>query len=277
MRHTYTVTKFTLNINIKYAATEESAAEECEEEWRSEEMKEAKRLLPKAISFDIYGTVIDWEGGTIQWYQRFMDKYRITHISAREIESAWEKLQFEYIRNYRPFREVLADTFEKTAWHYGFKYEQEDVTSFVGEMAKMKAFPDSAEGLKAIRDLGVKVCALSNVDNDIIAESFEHEGIVMDAIVTAEDVKCYKPHYPGFLKSQEVLGCAVGEMHHAAFGFKYDCVPGNALGYTTVWIRRGDMLRDAFDLEDICVGDIKTYAAYLRGLKAMDEENGIRY
>jgi 2-haloacid dehalogenase len=236
-----------------------------------------KRLLPKAISFDIYGTIIDWEGGTIEWYQRFMDKYHITHVSAREIESAWEKLQFEYIRNYRPFRQVLTDTFEKTAWYYGFKYDQEDVTSFADEMAKMKAFPDSAEGLKAIRDLGIKVCALSNVDNDIITESFRHEGIVMDAIVTAEDVECYKPHYPGFLKSQEVMGYTADEMHHAAFGFKYDCVPGNALGYTTVWIRRGDMLRDAFDLEDVCVGDLKTYAAYLKGLKAIDEENGIKY
>lgn len=39
-----------------------------------------KRLLPKAISFDIYGTIIDWEGGTIEWYQRFMDKHHITHV-----------------------------------------------------------------------------------------------------------------------------------------------------------------------------------------------------
>ena len=236
-----------------------------------------KRLLPKAISFDIYGTIIDWEGGTIEWYQRFMDKHTITHVSAAEIESAWEKLQFEYIRNYRPFRQVLMDTFKKTAWHYGFEYDEADVISFADEMAKMKAFPDAKEGMEQIRALGIKVCALSNVDNDIITESFRHEGIVMDAIVTAEDVKCYKPHYPGFLKSQEVMGCTADEMHHAAFGFKYDCVPGNALGYTTVWIRRGDMLRDAFDLEDVCVGDLKTYAAYLRGLKAIDEENGIIY
>ena len=153
-------------------------------------------------------------------------------------------------------------------------YDEEDVVSFADEMAKMKAFPDSKEGMEQIRALGIKVCALSNVDNDIITESFRHEGIVMDAIVTAEDVQCYKPHYEGFLKSQEVMGCTADEMHHAAFGFKYDCVPGNALGYTTVWIRRGDMLRDAFDLEDICVGDLKTYATYLKGLKAIDEENG---
>ena len=241
------------------------------------EKDSVKRLLPKAISFDIYGTIIDWEGGTIDWYQRFMDKHHITHISAAEIEGAWEKLQFEYIRNYRPFRQVLMDTFEKTAWYYGFPYDPEDVISFADEMAKMKAFPDAAEGMQQIRELGIKVCALSNVDNDIIHESFRHEGIVMDAIVTAEDVKCYKPHYPGFLKSQEVMGCTAAEMHHAAFGFKYDCVPGNALGYTTVWIRRGDVVRDALDQEDICVGDLKTYATYLRGLKAIDEENGIKY
>ena len=236
-----------------------------------------KRLLPKAISFDIYGTIIDWDGGTIEWYQNFLDKYNITHVSAVEIESAWEKLQFEYIRNYHPFRQVLMDTFKTTAWYYKFPYSEEDVLSFADAMGKMKAFPDAKEGIDAIRAMGIKVCALSNVDNDIIKESFGHEGIVMDAIVTAEDVGCYKPHYPGFLKSQEVMGCTADEMHHAAFGFKYDCVPGNALGYTTVWIRRGDMVRDAMDQEDVCVGDLKTYVAYLKGLKVMDEENGIVY
>ncbi len=236
-----------------------------------------KRLLPKAISFDIYGTIIDWEGGTIDWYKRFMEKYNITQYRAEDIEVAWERLQFEYIRNYRKFRDVLKDTFIKTAWYYGFPYNEEDVVSFCDEMAKMKAFPDSKEGMEMIRGLGIKVCALSNVDNDIITESFRHEGIVMDAIVTAEDVQCYKPHYPGFLKSQEVLGCTADEMHHAAFGFKYDCVPGNALGYTTVWIRRGDVVRDAIDKEDLCFGDLKSYAIYLKGLKAMDVENGIVY
>ena len=75
------------------------------------------RLLPKAISFDIYGTIIDWEGGTVDWYKKFFEKYKITGVSAAEIESAWEKLQFEYIRNYRPFRDVLMDTFKTTAWY----------------------------------------------------------------------------------------------------------------------------------------------------------------
>ena len=235
------------------------------------------RLLPKAISFDIYGTIIDWEGGTVDWYKKFFEKYKITGVSAAEIESAWEKLQFEYIRNYRPFRDVLMDTFKTTAWYYGFPYSEEDVISFADEMAKMRAFPDAKEGMEMIRSLGIKVCALSNVDNDIITESFRHEGIVMDAIVTAEDVGCYKPHYSGFLKSQEVMGCTAEEMHHAAFGFKYDCVPGNALGYTTVWIRRADMLRDAMDQEDLSFGDLKSYAIYLKGLKAIDEENGLVY
>ncbi|MDD5832420.1 MAG: HAD hydrolase-like protein [Clostridiales bacterium] len=236
-----------------------------------------KRLLPKAISFDIYGTIIDWDGGTIDWYRRFFEKYHITNLSPVEIESAWEKLQFEYIRNYRPFRQVLKDTFIKTAWYYGFPYDESDVESFASEMEKMKAFPDAKKAIDDIRAMGIKTCALSNVDNDIISESFRHEGIVMDAIVTAEDVKCYKPHYPGFLKSQEVMGCTADEMHHAAFGFKYDAVPGNALGYTTVWIKRSDMQRDAIDKEDLMFGDLISYSIYLRGLKAIDEENGIVY
>ncbi len=171
----------------------------------------------------------------------------------------------------------MKDTFRKTAWFYKFPYNEEDVEDFADEMARLVAFPDSVQALKDIRALGIKICALSNVDNDIIRESFRHEGIEMDLIVTAEDVQCYKPHYVGFYKCQELLGCKAEEMHHAAFGFKYDAVPANALGYTSVWIRRRDILRDAIDKEDLAFGDLASYAVYLRGLKAIDEANGIVY
>lgn len=236
-----------------------------------------ERLLPKAISFDIYGTVIDWVAGTIDWYQRFFDKHQITHVSAAEIRSTWEKVMFEYIRNYRPFRQVKVDTFKTVAEYYNFPYTDEEVIGFAEEMSTYDAFPDSLEALKIMKKLGIKTCAVSNVDTDIIQASFKHCGIEMDAIVTAEDVHIYKPHYEPFLKSQEVLGCKASEMHHAAFGFKYDAVPANALGYTTVWIRRRDVLRDAIDKEDLCFGDLKSYATYLMGLKAIDEANGIIY
>lgn len=236
-----------------------------------------ERQLPKGISFDIYGTLIQWVEGTISWYQRYFDKYKITNVSAAEIRSAWEKVMFEYIRNYRPFRQVKADTFKTVAEYYNFPYSGEDAIAFAEEMAEYDAYPDTLQALKIMKDLGIKTCAVSNVDTDIIEATFKHSGIVMDAIVTAEDVKCYKPHYEPFLKSQEVLGLTAKEMHHAAFGFKYDAVPGNALGYTTVWIRRADVVRDAFDKEDLCFNDLLTYAIYLKGLAEIDKENGIVY
>ena len=230
------------------------------------------KLVPKAITFDIFGTVIDWEGEIQEFFKNLMAKYGITGVDPKTVQQRGDEIQFDYIQEYKPYRKVLYDTMAMTCEEFGFKFTEEDCTAFANSMSTWKAFPDSVEAIKEIRKL-TKFVALTNTDNDIIDACLKNAGIEVDDIVTAEMAGCYKPHTDGFDLSRKRLGLTVDEMMHAGFGFKYDVVPGNKLGYRTIWVNRQGIIRPVDDKEDILCGDLKTLAYILKGMAAVDAEN----
>ncbi len=228
--------------------------------------------VPKAITFDTFGTIIDWEGEIAKFFEEFMQKKGITGVSPKEVQQTWEEIQFDYImEKYRPYKQVLHDTLGMTCKHFGFNFEEEDAVAFAESMGKWKAFEDSREAIKEMRKY-TKVVLLTNTDNDIIAESMKNAGIEVDDIVTAEMAGCYKPYTDGFDLSRERLGLTIDEMMHAGFGFKYDVVPGNKLGYRTIWVNRQGIPRPVDDKEDIMCGDLRTLALILKGMYLEDME-----
>lgn len=222
--------------------------------------------VPKAITFDVFGTIIDWEGEIQNFFQGFMKKKGITGVTPKEVQQKWEEIQFDYImEKYRPYKTVLFDTLALTCKEFGFDFSEEDCKAFSDSMAKWKAFPDSVEAIKELRKY-TKVVFLTNTDTDIIKAVMENTGIEADDVVTAEMAGCYKPYTDGFDLSRKRLGLTVDEMMHAGFGFKYDVVPGNKLGYRTIWVNRQGIIRPVDDQEDILCGDMKTVALIIKGM-----------
>jgi 2-haloalkanoic acid dehalogenase type II len=239
------------------------------------------KLVPKAITFDVYGTIIDWEGEIQNFFKDFLAKKGIKNVTPYQVQQRWEILQFDYIKEYRPYRQVLKDTLAITCKDFGFEFTDEDCNAFAESMSRWKAFPDSKDAIAELRKY-TKVVMLTNTDNDIIRESLKNAGIVVDDIITAQDAGCYKPQLGGFLLSQKKLGLTADEMMHAGFGFKYDVIPGNKLGYRTIWVNRQGIVRpidgvDGSELEyckeDIMCGDLKTLAYIIKGMAATDAEN----
>lgn len=222
--------------------------------------------VPKAITFDVFGTIIDWEGEIQDFFKKFMEKKGITGVDPKEVQQKWEELQFDYIQvKYLPYRQILRDTLGITCREFGFDFTEEDAEEFSQSMANWRAFPDSVEAIKELRKY-TKVVYLTNTDNDIIKAVMENTGIEADDVVTAEMAGCYKPLTDGFALSRERLGLTVDEMMHAGFGFKYDVMPGNKLGYRTIWVNRQGIIRPGDDQEDILCGDMKTLALIIKGM-----------
>lgn len=232
------------------------------------------KLVPKAITFDIFGTVIDWEGEIQDFFKNLMAKYNIIGVEPKTVQQRWEEIQFDYIQEYKPYRKVLYDTLALTCKEFGFEFSEEDCIEFSNSMSSWKPFPDSVDAIKEIRKF-TKFVALTNTDNDIISACLKNAGIEVDDIVTAEMAGCYKPDTAGFVLSRERLGLSVDEMMHAGFGFKYDVVPGNKLGYRTIWVNRQGIIRPVDDKEDILCGDLKTLALILKGMAMTDTENEV--
>ena len=224
--------------------------------------------LPKAITFDCYGTLIDWEKGIQQFFAESLDMKGLGYVSPRTLQEEWEEIQFRYIQEkYRSYRQVLADTLRMTFAQYDIPTNKEELEEFADSMGYWKPFPDTKEAIIELRKL-VKVVLITNTDDSIIAETERTIGVKFDDIITAEQAGVYKPSYEGFLLARERLGLDVSEIWHVGFGFKYDIVPANELGYTTVWVNRQRQARPGRVQETFMVGDMRTLGLLVKGVAA---------
>jgi 2-haloacid dehalogenase len=225
--------------------------------------------LPKAITFDCYGTLIDWESGIQHYFAQRLAAHDIEGIDPHVLQQKWEELQFIAIQQgYRPYREILRETMRMTLDTSQIPYAEQDIDEFANAMGKWEPFPDTKQ---AILDLQryTKVILITNSDDDIIAETERTIGVKFDDIITAQQAGAYKPSHKGFLLARERLGLPVSDIWHAGFGFKYDIVPATQLGYTTVWINRQGEARPADVRETFMVGDMRTLALVVRGIAAL--------
>jgi len=223
-------------------------------------------ILPKAITFDCYGTLIDWESAIQQFFAESLDSKGLGHVDPRTLQKEWEEIQFHYIQEqYRPYRQVLRDTMKIAFDTFHLPYDAKDVEAFADSMGHWKPFPDTKDAIIELQKY-VKVVLITNTDNAIIAETERTIGVKFDEIITAEQARAYKPNHKGFLLARERLGLPVSEIWHAGFGFKYDIVPATELGYTTVWVNRQGETRPVDVKETFLVGDMRTLAYLMKGI-----------
>ena len=224
--------------------------------------------LPKAITFDCYGTLIDWESAIQRFFAESLDMKAMGHVDPRTLQTEWEEIQFRYIQEqYRPYRQVLRDTLRMVFSNYHIPTNNEECDEFADSMGYWKPFPDTKDAIIELQKY-VRVVLITNTDDSIIAQTEQTIGVKFDDIITAEQARAYKPSHEGFLLARERLGLKVSQMWHAGFGFKYDIVPAKKLGYTTVWVNRQGQARPGRVKETFLVGDMRTLAYLIRGIAA---------
>jgi len=224
--------------------------------------------LPKAITFDCYGTLIDWEGEIQRFFAQRLAARHIEDIDTKALQAQWEAIQFEYIQErYRPYRQVLRDTMEMAFDRFHLPYDEADVEAFAASMGHWRPFPDTRAAVIELQDF-LKVVLITNTDDAIIAETERTIGVKFDDIITAEQAGAYKPSHKGFLLARERLGLDVPEIWHAGFGFRYDILPATELGYTTVWVNRQGEARPVDVRETFLVGDMRTLVYLVKGIAA---------
>lgn len=224
--------------------------------------------LPKAITFDCYGTLIDWESAIQQFFAQRLALKHVEGIDTRALQTRWEEIQFSSIQQpYRPYRQVLQDTMKMAFDAFHLPYDEKDGEAFAHAMGHWRPFPDTKDAIVDLQKY-VRVVLITNTDDAIIAETEQTIGVKFDEIITAEQARAYKPSHKGFLLARERLGLQVAEIWHAGFGFRYDIVPATELGYTTVWVNRQDEARPVDVKETFLVGDMRTLAYLIKGIAA---------
>jgi 2-haloalkanoic acid dehalogenase type II len=197
-----------------------------------------------ALSFDCYGTLIDWESGLRAELRPWADRHGLT-MSDDELLAAFGAVESR-VQHEQPdalYPEVLAESLRRVGATAGVAVAEADADRFGASVGRWPAFADSAEALARLKER-YRLIILSNVDRTSFAASNERLGVEFDLIVTAQDVGAYKPSpksFPALFARLPEIGVTREELLHVAQSLYHDHAPARDVGLPCVWIdRRGD-------------------------------------
>jgi 2-haloacid dehalogenase len=213
------------------------------------------------ITFDCYGTLIDWELGIAAAFEK-VAMATGAPFDRLHVLKLYRKYEKEEEVQYRKYRDVLNRVARRICFDMGFRTSTYDF--LVDSLARWRPFPDTNAALQRLarrHKLGI----LSNIDNDLFAQTQKHLTVHFDLIVTAENVQSYKPDLRHFQEARRKI--AKAKWIHAAQSYVHDIVPCKRLGIDSAWINRAkEPLKDE-DVKPLFIGpDLYRFANWIEGL-----------
>ena len=195
----------------------------------------------EALSFDCYGTLIDWETGILSVLRPWADDRGLS-VSDEELLGAYgeHESRAEWEHPTLPYPEILARSFLGLGDQFGVEVSLADGHRLGRSVGEWPAFPDSAESLRQLASR-YQLIILSNVDRDSFHASNEKLGVEFSRVLTAQDIGSYKPsgrNFKALLTEAERMGIGTGKLLHVAQSLFHDHVPAHAMGLPSVWINR---------------------------------------
>ncbi len=228
------------------------------------------------LTFDCYGTLIDWEQGILAALQPVLDRHGIA-LSDDAVLTLYGELESAAEGGpYRSYRELLAAVMDGFGERLGFAPAADERAALAVSVSDWPPFPDTVEALQSLARR-FRLAILSNIDDDLFVGSARRLGVEFAAVVTAEQVGSYKPDPRNFRALLARLDVVPDQVLHVAQSLFHDIAPANALGLTTVWInRRHDRTGSGATLPatarpDLETPDLKTLA-YLAGADEAGKE-----
>ena len=189
------------------------------------------------LSFDCYGTLIDWESG-ILGYLRPLVNAKGCDVSDAQLLSMYSEIEpREQDRGYRCYREVLADVVEEFARRLRFSVSSSEAAGLAESIRGWKAFPDTVAGLERLQTR-YRLAILSNIDDDLFALTAPRLVVRFDAVVTAQQVHSYKPSFNNFEALLRRHDISRGRLLHVAESLYHDVAPARTLEIASVWVNR---------------------------------------
>ena len=189
------------------------------------------------LSFDCYGTLIDWETGIWNALNPIFQAHGLDMDADKMLEQ-YGLFEAEAEReDYMPYKSVLTTVLRGFADTLGFEPTQEQYDAFSWSVQDWPAFPDSAGALAAL-NTKYKLAIVSNIDDDLFAYSAQRLQIPFDWVITAEQVQSYKPAPAHFYTAFERTGLPPNQILHVAQSLYHDIGVARSLGLSTVWVNR---------------------------------------
>jgi 2-haloacid dehalogenase len=191
----------------------------------------------RVITFDCYGTLIDWEQGLLSTLRPVLAAHNL-HPPDAEILTLYAELEAQAETGpYRPYRSVLRQAMEGFSARLHFTPAPAELTCLAESVPHWRPFPDTVAALRALKSK-YKLAIISNIDNDLFAATAQHLQVPFDWVITAERVQSYKPSVRNFAYAIAHIGMPKAYVLHVAQSRYHDIVPAKAFGLAAVWVNR---------------------------------------
>lgn len=204
---------------------------------------EALKAHLKVCMFDLYGTLVDMQKGLTEvvtpylkakgWNGRpdaFVTWWRRTHFENSMIDALCD-------RGHTPYRQIGQRAVSYVMDRCGIAYTQDEVGWLVGEVEKLKPFPDVVVSLDKLRTKGYKLAILSNGDRDMLKAAGPHIGFTFDHVISVQEAGYFKPHWRTYAKAEEIIGEDRSSILFVA-NHAFDCIGAKSYGMRTAFIDR---------------------------------------
>jgi 2-haloacid dehalogenase len=218
------------------------------------------------ISFDCYGTLIDWESGILPTLRAVLNHHHFKPYDVAILELYGEFEGQAESGPYQSYRKVLESVVQRFGKHFGFTPAPDELGSLPESLPSWLPFPDTVAALRQLQKR-YKLAVISNTDDDLFAETRKHLGVEFDCVITAQQARSYKPSINNFQLALRTMGLAPDRLLHAAQSIYHDVVPAHSLGIASVWVNRKSArpgvgaVRAAAGRADLEVPDVASLAA----------------
>ena len=224
----------------------------------------------KVLTFDCYGTMIDWETGIFSALRPILAAHKKSIADSAllqmysELEASAE--QGEFLR----YRDVLQSVVRGFGEHLEFVPTDAEVRSLPDSLANWPPFPDTVEALRKLKSR-YQLAVISNVDDDLFAATAPKLGVAFNHVITAQQAGCYKPCMKIFKLAEERMGVTRDQWLHIGQSIYHDVIPAQSLGIATVWVNRpsprpgAGAAKAAAGKPDVEVPNLKTLAELVTG------------
>jgi 2-haloacid dehalogenase len=219
----------------------------------------------KVLTFDCYGTMIDWETGIFSALRPILAAHKKSIADSAllqlysELEASAE--QGEFLR----YRDVLQSVVRGFGERLGFSPSAAEVRSLPDSLANWRPFPDTVEALHKLKSR-YQLAVISNIDDDLFAATAPKLGVAFSHVITAQQAGCYKPCMKIFELAEERTGVSREQWLHVGQSIYHDVIPAQSLGIATVWVNRpsprpgAGAAKSAAGKPDLEVPNLKTLA-----------------
>lgn len=189
------------------------------------------------LTFDCYGTLINWEAGLLPALHRILAAHgkKIDDATLLKLYGDCELLAEQ--GEFHPYREVLQSVVRRFGAQLGFSPTDAQAASLPDSLPSWKPWPDTVAALRKLKSR-YRLAILSNVDDDLFAETRPQLEVEFDEVITAQQAQAYKPSFKVFELALARIKAPAHRVLHVGQSVYHDVIPAQALGLATVWVNR---------------------------------------